>query len=33
MALDSYTNEEVHEMSWDEIHEMADNQITRKEMY
>ena len=33
LGLDSYTNEQVHEMSWDEIHEMAENQIERKEMY
>jgi hypothetical protein len=32
-TLDKFTNEQVHEMSWDEIHEMADNQIERKEMY
>tara|TARA_R100000005_G_C4961699_1_gene178092 strand:+ start:642 stop:983 length:342 start_codon:yes stop_codon:yes gene_type:complete len=31
--LDKYTNEQVHEMSWDEIHEMADKQIVRKETY
>lgn len=33
LGLDAYTNEEVHEMSWDEIHEMAESQIERKEMY
>ena len=33
LGLDAYTNEEVHEMSWDEIHEMAEGQIERKEMY
>jgi|TARA_R110000824_G_scaffold79010_4_gene199186 hypothetical protein len=32
-SIDKFTNEQVHEMSWDEIHEMADNQIERKEMY
>jgi len=31
--LDKFTNEQVHEMTWDEIHEMADKQIERKEMY
>ena len=33
LGLDSYTNEQVHEMSWDEIHEMAEGQIERKEEY
>ena len=30
---DKYTNTEIHEMSWDEIHEMADQHREVKEMY
>jgi|21_taG_2_1085346.scaffolds.fasta_scaffold00073_15 hypothetical protein len=31
--LDKFSNEEVHEMSWDEIHSMADQHKTVQEMY
>ena len=31
--LDKFTNEQVHEMSWDDIHEMAEKQIVRQETY
>ena len=28
-----YSNEEIHKMSWEEIHEMAENYEERKELY
>ena len=31
--LDKFSNEEVHEMSWDDIHSMADQHKTVQEMY
>tara|TARA_B100001094_G_scaffold282829_1_gene295172 strand:- start:10538 stop:10876 length:339 start_codon:yes stop_codon:yes gene_type:complete len=31
--LDNYTNEQIHEMSWEEIHDMADNVKTPMELY
>ena len=31
--LDKFSNEEVHEMSWNEIHAMADQHKTVQEMY
>tara|TARA_R110002012_G_scaffold294472_3_gene490632 strand:- start:187 stop:531 length:345 start_codon:yes stop_codon:yes gene_type:complete len=31
--MDTYTNEQVHEMTWDEIHDMADQHREVKEMY
>lgn len=30
---DKYSNEQIHEMSWDDIHEMADQHREVKEMY
>jgi len=30
---DKFTNTEIHEMSWDEIHDMADQHREVKEMY
>jgi len=30
---DKYSNEQIHEMDWDEIHAMADQHKTVKEMY
>ena len=30
---DKYSNTEIHEMSWDEIHDMADQHREVKEMY
>ena len=30
---DKFSNTEIHEMSWDEIHEMADQHREVKEMY
>jgi hypothetical protein len=31
--LDKYSNEEIHEMSWEEIHDMAHQHKEVKEMY
>ena len=31
--LDAFSNEEIHEMSWEEIHDMADNVKTPMELY
>lgn len=31
--LDNYTNEQIHEMSWEEIHDMADNVKAPMELY
>ena len=30
---DKYSNEQIHEMSWDDIHDMADQHREVKEMY
>jgi len=30
---DKFSNTEIHEMSWDEIHDMADQHREVKEMY
>ena len=30
---DKYSNEQIHEMSWDDIHDMADQHKEVKEMY
>ena len=32
-SLDKFSNEQIHEMSWDEIHDMASQHKEVKEMY